>query len=95
MTLTIPKTAKDLFRSQREAWIETARAEATKLLKRGKPYVTINDVTERVPRPSYLHHNVAGSVFNKSLFEQCGYEDSTRPAARGHVIKRWRLKDGS
>lgn len=93
MSLAIPKTAKDLFKSQREAWIDSARAEATRLLKCGKPYVTINDVTERVPRPSYLHHNIAGAVFNKELFEECGFEASTRLEARGHVIRRWRLKN--
>lgn len=83
---------RDLFKKERESWLDSARAEAIKLLKAGKPYVTINDVTERIPRPNYLHRNVAGSVFHHEDFEWVGVEKSKRPLANGRLISRWRLK---
>ncbi len=88
------KTAKDLFRAERESWLDSARAEAVKLLKSGKPYVTIDDITAIVPRPTYLHKNVTGSVFkDEQTFVWCGVEKSKRPLANGRLISRWKLKN--
>lgn len=63
---------KDLFKKEREAWIENARVTARKLLD-NKSLITIEDVLKECPRPPYLHRNTTGSIFRCDDFVAVGW----------------------
>lgn len=66
---------KDLFKKEREAWIENARVTARKLLE-NKSLITIEDVLKECPRPPYLHRNTTGSIFRCDDFVPVGWRKS-------------------
>lgn len=80
-------TMQDLFGQSREAWLESARNQARKLLAE-KPYITIEDVLENCPRPTYVHRNVTGNVFNEE-FKPVGFAKSRRTVSKGRWIRQW------
>lgn len=82
----------DLFGKGREDWLEAARHEARKLLKT-RYNITIEDVLEVCPKPTYLHRNTIGSVFNND-FVPVGFAKSRRAVSKGRWIRQWKLKDG-
>ena len=84
----------DVFKSEREQWLDEARMAARTLLMY-KPYVTIVDVLEVVPRPKYLHTNVTGAVFKHEDFKVYGFQKSNSKAARGRIICQWKLAEDS
>lgn len=85
-------TVKDLFKKEREAWLENARLAAKELLE-DKPLITIEDVLKACPRPEYIHRNTTGKVFNND-FQPVGWRKSKRPIMNGRFVRIWRLKDG-
>ena len=85
-------TVKDLFKKEREAWLESARLTAKELLE-DKPLITIEDVLKVCPRPEYIHRNTTGKVFNND-FQPVGWRKSKRPIMNGRFVRIWRLKDG-
>lgn len=85
-------TIKDLFKKEREAWLESARLAAKELLE-DKPLITIEDVLKVCPRPEYIHRNTTGKVFNND-FQPVGWRKSKRPIMNGRFVRIWRLKDG-
>jgi hypothetical protein len=85
-------TVKDLFKKEREAWLENARLAAKELLEE-KPLITIEDVLRVCPRPEYIHRNTTGKVFNND-FQPVGWRKSKRPIMNGRFVRIWRLKDG-
>lgn len=85
-------TVKDLFKKEREAWLENARLTAKELLE-DKPLITIEDVLKVCPRPEYIHRNTTGKVFNND-FQPVGWRKSKRPIMNGRFVRIWRLKDG-
>lgn len=85
-------TVKDLFKKEREAWLESARLAAKELLE-DKPLITIEDVLKVCPRPEYIHRNTTGKVFNND-FQPVGWRKSKRPIMNGRFVRIWRLKDG-
>lgn len=88
------KTVKDLFKGERSAWLENARAAAVKLAKE-KPSITIEDVLKVCERPQYVHRNTTGLVFaNNKNFKHVGWAPSTRPEMNGRYVRRWMLKKG-
>lgn len=89
---TIAQTMPSLFAETKQTWIEGARIKARKLLEH-KQRITIEDVTRDYPLPDYLHRNTIGAVFNSKEFESVGFTTAQNPAARGHVIRYWTLKD--
>lgn len=82
-------TVKDLFKKEREAWLEEARTTAKKLLE-DKALITIEDVLKECPRPEYIHRNTTGKVFN-SDFKLVGWRKSERPVMNGRFVRVWRL----
>jgi len=88
------KTAKDLFQAERLAWIEDCRAAARRLLREqlGRE-VTIEDVVEQCPRPTYIHVNTAGQVFRCDDFVACGWVKARKPTSNSRYIMKWRLSD--
>jgi hypothetical protein len=80
----------DLFRKGKEDWLQSARDEAKKLLKR-RYSITIEDVLEVCPKPTYLHRNTIGSVFNGD-FVPVGFTKSKRLVSKGRYIRQWRLR---
>lgn len=84
------KTAQDLFKSERETWLQDCRATARKLLQR-KSEITINDVLAECPRPSYLNPNTTGAVFMDNDFRLVRYTRSTKRSAHARVIGVWGL----
>lgn len=82
----------DLFQMGKEDWLEQARHEAKKLLRR-RHVITIEDVLDVCPKPTYLHRNTIGSVFNGD-FVPVGFAKSKRLVSRGRWIRQWKLKDG-
>lgn len=85
------KQANFLQNSKRE-WLNGCRQEARRLL-RFRPFVTAEDVTERVPRPGWLHPSNAGAIFTTGEFQFVGYTTARRLKARGHALKKWSLKN--
>jgi|GEM_PF-1385658 hypothetical protein len=85
-------TVKDLFKKEREAWLESARLAAKELLEES-PLITIEDVLKVCPRPEYIHRNTTGKVFNND-FQPVGWRKSKRPIMNGRFVRIWRLKDG-
>lgn len=86
------KTIRDLFKQERDDWLDSARVTAKKLLKR-RAYITIEDVLEKCPRPSYIHHNSTGRVFTNE-FVAVGWRRSERPLMNGRQVRVWKLRDG-
>jgi hypothetical protein len=84
-------TMHDLFGKGREDWLETARHEARKLL-RARQFITIEDVLDICPKPTYLHRNTIGSVFNND-FVPVGFAKSRRTVSKGRWIRQWKLKN--
>lgn len=85
------KTAQDLFRSEREDWLDKARATARKLLMT-YPTITIDDVTRICPRPQYVNQNTVGRVFKHPDFQSAGrHQKSVRPLSKGRWNMVWRL----
>lgn len=82
-------TVKDLFKKEREAWLEEARTTAKKLLE-DKALITIEDVLKEYPRPEYIHRSTTGKVFN-SDFKPVGWRKSERPVMNGRFVRVWRL----
>jgi hypothetical protein len=85
----VQTTINGLFTEQKQAWLEEARYTARKLLET-RESVTIEDVLKECPRPSYLHRNVCGSVFD-SDFKSVGFTKSKRPVSKGRWIQQWVL----
>lgn len=85
-------TVKDLFKKEREAWLESARLAAKELLEE-RTLITIEDVLKVCPRPEYIHRNTTGKVFNND-FQPVGWRKSKRPIMNGRFVRIWRLKDG-
>ena len=80
----------DLFHKGREDWLGEARHTAKKLLAR-RLEITIEDVLDVCPKPTYLHRNTIGAVFN-SDFVPVGFAKSRRLVSKGRWIRKWRLK---
>ena len=94
-TARFPKEPKPLLMQERikfdrEDWLDQCRSIAKKLL-RNMDSITIEDVTKLCPRPAYLHRNITGAVFNDEFYP-VGYTTAKHKEARGHVIRKWRLK---
>lgn len=87
-----PKTAQDLFKGERQAWLDSARATARKLLIM-RPYITINDVLAECPRPTYVHRNTTGHVFRHSDFRVFGVTRSRAKLANRRLICQWKLNE--
>lgn len=86
------RTMQDVFRSEREAWLEDARAVAHRMIEeRGAP-VTIEDVLQECPKPSYIHRNAVGAVFRSPAFKAVGWAPSRRTAMNGRYVRKWSLK---
>lgn len=86
------KSIQDLFRQEKQEWIEGARVVARKLLRKYET-ITIEDVLAVYPRPSYLHYNITGMVFNHPDFKGLNFVRSKRPLSHGNLIRRWRLRE--
>lgn len=67
-------TVKDLFKKEREAWLEEARVTAKKLLE-DKSLITIEDVLKECPRPEYIHRNTTGNIFRCDDFKPVGWRN--------------------
>lgn len=78
----------DLFKREREVWLEKARSTALELLKHQR-IVTIEMVLKKCPRPSYVHRNTAGRVFTSKEFKAVGWRRSTRPLMNGRQVREW------
>lgn len=93
LSMTYPmRNIQDVFKSEREVWLDEARAAARRLLTR-RHYITINDVLAETPRPSYLSKNITGAVFKNGDFKVYGFEKSKSKKARGRIICQWCLAE--
>lgn len=88
------RNMQDVFKSEREMWLDEARATARKLLMT-RERITINDVLAEVGRPDHIHRNTTGSVFNHKDFKKCGYTRSTGKLANGRYVFQWKLAEES
>lgn len=89
---TRSKSVQDLFRTEREDWVEACRTTAHKLLDEGKASITIDDVTDIHPRPSYIHKNATGSILTAKHFTCIGYTKSRKASRKGSVVAIWTKK---
>lgn len=87
-----PQTVQSLFNQTAQQWVEGARLVGRKLL-RTRHKITIEDVLEVWPRPSYLHRNTTGKVFQSHMFHAIGYTRARKPSSNGRVIRWWTLSD--
>lgn len=85
------KTVQDLFKLEKQAWLEDARSAARTLLK-NRPYITIEDVLEITPRPQYVHPNTTGQVFLDNDFVAVGWMPSKLRSMNGRQVRRWVLR---
>jgi hypothetical protein len=83
---------KDLFQKERQAWLLDCQAAARKLL-RTRLDITIEDVLEVCPRPSYIHKNTTGSVFRHDDFVAFAFAKARKPSSHSRYVMRWRLSD--
>lgn len=81
-----------LFRQSAHEWIDEAQHAAEKLLMKME-VITIEDVLSVCPRPSYLHPNVTGGVFQNSIFKHQGFAVSKRSISNGRIIRVWTLQE--
>ena len=81
---------QDLFKTERETWLDDARAAARRLLTT-RHEITIEDVLAICPRPTYVHRNVSGQLFKHDDFKASGFTKSTRSVSKGRWIMRWKL----
>lgn len=84
------QTMMEVFDREKREWVEECRATARILLKT-RPFITIEDVLKECPRPSHVHRNTTGTVFNDSDFKCVGWLPSKRPAMNGRYVRTWRL----
>ena len=84
-------TIQDLFARDKTLWLAECRKEAKRQLQ-FKPSVTSDDITKNVPRPTYIHRNTTGQIFNNGEFITVGFTISTRKEANGRTIRQWALK---
>ena len=82
---------RDIFAKEKQAWLETARAEARRLLRKNYE-ITIEDVLAEVPLPDYLNRNTIGHVFLSPEFKKVGYTTAKHAAANHRVIAKWKMK---
>lgn len=80
----------DIFQGQREQWLIQCRTVARQLLKT-RESITIEDVTKLVPRPTFLHRNLTGRVFNDE-FVPVGFTKALHKEAKGRWIRTWRVR---
>ena len=86
------KNVRDLFKSERELWLEKARDAAVQLLNE-RPIITIEDVLKVCSRPDYVHPNTTGRVFNdKKIFRAVGWRPSARTEMNGRQVRTWMLR---
>lgn len=83
-------TIQDMFGYSREAWLEECRKTA-KLLLRNSETVTVEDVTALVPRPTYLHRNTTGRIFNNQ-FKPVDFVKAKHTLAKGRYIRTWKMR---
>lgn len=83
-------TINDMFGLTKQGYLEECRKEAKRLL-RTREVVTIEDVTMLVPRPTYIHRNTTGAVFDKQ-FKPVGFVKAEHKEAKGRWIRTWKLK---
>lgn len=85
-------TAPDLFQVQRDQWMKEARGKARGLLMI-RPSITITDVLEVCPYPTYLgkKKSLLGMLFQTDDFERLGFTRSRTKISHGHVIGVWGL----
>lgn len=86
------KTAPDLFKSEREAWIDECRAAARKLLCT-RNRITMDDINVMCPRPQYVNKNAAGQVFKHPDFKVVGFTKSLKASRSGALICVWGLRN--
>src|ERR1044072_676284 len=84
------QTARDLFQQQKVEWLDEARKTATSLLKH-KEHITIEDVLQVCPKPTYLKSNVIGGVFQHPDFKSVGFTLAKKPSSHKRVIRQWTL----
>lgn len=91
-TMKTPRalTIQDMFGYSREAWLTECRKTAKQLL-RYMDWVTSEDIIKLVPRPTYLHRNTVGAIFD-GQFKPVGFVKAQRVEAKGRWIRQWRLK---
>lgn len=83
-------TMQDLFKTEREQWIDDARSAARRLLIY-RDTITIEDVLAICPRPTYVHRNVSGQLFKHEDFKAKGFTKSRRAVSKGRWIMTWQL----
>jgi hypothetical protein len=91
--MKVPSTMQDMFHLTREAWLDNARSAARMLLLRSKSVITIEDVLKVVPRPSYLHPNITGRVFQTDMFVSVGFTLAKKYSSHSRVIRKWSLSE--
>lgn len=82
----------DLFKDEKQAWLNKARHTAEKIaIRTGQ--VDIEDVLAECPRPKYLHPGITGHVFqNSGVFRRKGFKSSRRAISNGRTIRTWELR---
>lgn len=93
LALDLRDAALDRLEGKYPTFVEAARAVAVNVCLQ-KGYVTADDVRARIEIPPDVNHNVMGTLFRCSLFEDAGLHISEQPQGHGNRIRRWRLRDG-
>jgi hypothetical protein len=89
--MNTPQTVLDLFAQSKVQWLADARQTARELLKT-RDEITIEDVLEVCPKPSYLHRNTVGSVFHSGDFKVVDTAFAKKPSSNKRRICVWGLR---
>lgn len=88
--MKVAQTVPNLFQNTQKEWLEGAQKTAQNLLF-SREHITIMDVLQAYPLPTYFKRNILGQVFKNDIFKPIGYTRSTVGNAHGHVIRLWSL----
>ena len=72
-------------------WIDKARSVAERLGQSGKG-ITIDMVRAECPPPIDVDPRVMGSVFQRKVWENCGYIGGYRQASHGRPVAVFKLR---
>ena len=81
----------DLFEEHRFDYLERARSKAIDLARLWGE-ITVDDVREQLPPPSYVDPRVMGAIFRNSMWEPTGYTRSKRKECHGRPIAKFALR---
>jgi len=84
-----------LVESHEKDYIEAARRAAYLLWRGRREPISINDVSQRVPRPSDVHPNATGAIFKAKGWEPVGFTLATHKEGHARMVRTWTFQEAT